>query len=197
MVWPKCTQQVQGSAGVISYIVSTPNAIGCPLNRPFRNPDGPLWLSTPASILMALPKLCTTIGAGSEAGTSAMRPQQNARQPCGRCRYGEYGLAVPQNLGLAAVQNSAGNFGRPDQVGLRAGSSLLRACMQAPCMPGWLASLRMHALLCAENRVRPEQVFLQNITEVFGSDLAIPDSLDSAGWANVSLATSACPIWPF
>ncbi len=41
--------------------------------------------------------------------------------------------------------------------------------------------------------MRPDQVFLQNITEVFGSDLALPDSLAAPGWANVSLSTSAHP----
>ena len=53
--------------------------------------------------------------------------------------------------------------------------------------------MRTHACISTDLRVR-KQVFLQNITEVFGSDLAIPGSLDSPDWANVSLATSECSI---
>jgi hypothetical protein len=70
----------------------------------------------------------------------------------------EYGLAKAQGLGLAAMQNSAGNF------------------------------------------VRPNEVLLMNITEVFGNELQLPDTIASDQWSNVSLMSSSqcpppCPLW--
>ena len=59
---------------------------------------------------------------------------------------------------------------------------------------GWRsrAALGLAALQnAAGNFVRPAEVFLRNITEVFGSDLSLPASTASAAWANVSLASSA------
>lgn len=67
-------------------------------------------------------------------------------------RYAEYGLAVTQKLPVAALQNAAGNF------------------------------------------VRPDEVLAANVTEVFGNDIMIPNSTNSAGWANVSLMTSSEPL---
>lgn len=64
-------------------------------------------------------------------------------------RYAEYGLAAPNNLGVAALQNAAGNF------------------------------------------VRPNEVLKMNITEVFGNDLMLPETIASASWANVSLMSSS------
>ena len=43
--------------------------------------------------------------------------------------------------------------------------------------------------------VQPSEVVNNwNITEVFGNDFSVPDSLVSAAWANVSLFQSSKPV---
>ncbi len=57
-----------------------------------------------------------------------------------------------------------------------------------------MKNLELAAMLNgAGNFVRPDEVLLGNITEVFGGDFVLPNSLTSAAWANVSLMSSSKP----
>ncbi|CAL8462545.1 g2078 [Coccomyxa elongata] len=58
-----------------------------------------------------------------------------------------------------------------------------------------MKNLELAAMLNgAGNFVKPDEVLLGNITEVFGGDFVLPNSLISAAWANVSLMSSKRPL---